>query len=211
MANPAGSKIPKGYAAGSLQQFNPDQMELFKRLFSSVSPDSQLAGLSRGDDAAFAPQEERAMRDFQEFSGQLGSRYSQLAPGAMSSQRGSGFKNAASQGAQDFASKLSQQRQELQRQALGDLMGISHMLLGHSPSQNFLVEKQQKTPGWHNLLAGGLPIAGGIIGGLIPGAGPMGAAAGSAIGSSFASGITGRQSGQTDWSSIMGLPRTWGS
>lgn len=150
LSSAAGSKIPEGYSAGSLQQYNPDQMALFKRLFSMISPDSQLAKLAGGDESSFAPMEQRAARDFQQFSGQLGSRFSGANQGAglgysgqMSARRSGAFQNMATQGAQDFASQLSQQRQSLQRQAMMDLMGISNTLLGERPQEQFLVPKQK--------------------------------------------------------------------
>ena len=83
---PAGNSIPKGYKAGQLQQFTPDQLNLFQQLFSHVSPGSQLSQLAGGSEEAFAPQEQLAQRGFQEFQGQLGSRFSAGGggPGAMS-------------------------------------------------------------------------------------------------------------------------------
>jgi hypothetical protein len=152
----AGGKIPKGYSAGSLQQFTPEQMNLFKNLFSYTGPQSQLSKLAAGDETAFAPIEQQATRDFQNFQGQTASRFSQLAPGALSATRGSGFKNLQTQGAQDFASQLASQRQGLQRQALMDLLGISESLLGQRPYENFLVKKPQKESIWKQLLLGGV-------------------------------------------------------
>lgn len=189
----AGSKIPKGFAAGSLQQFTPEQMNLFQSLFSQVSPGSRLSNLAQGDESAFAPYEQQAQRDFQNFSGQLGSRFSEYAPGAMSARKGSGFQNLATQGAQDFASQLALQRQGLQRQALMDLMGISESLLGQRPYQNFLIEKKPKQSWWSKLLGIGAAPAGAITGGLVGGF--PGALLGGQLGSSFASGFQ-----PTDWS-----------
>jgi hypothetical protein len=42
----AGDKIPSGYKAGALQQFTPDQLNLFKSLFSHAAPDSYLSRLA---------------------------------------------------------------------------------------------------------------------------------------------------------------------
>ena len=161
---PSGSNIPKGYAAGSIQQFSPEQMGLFKSLFSQVSPGSKLAGLAGGDEAAFAPMEQQAMRDFQSFSGQNASRFSGLGMGA---RRGSGFQNAQTQGTQDFALQLANQRQGLQRQALQDLMGMSGMLLGQHPQENFLVKKD--LPFWQQMGLGAVGGAGNALGSLVGG------------------------------------------
>lgn len=150
-SNLRGNVVPKGYKQGQLQQFTPEQMDLFQNLFSQVSPGSYLSRLAGGDESAFAPQEALAQKDYQGALGQLGSRFSQLAPGAMSAQKGSGFKNTANQAAQDFALNLSSRRQDMQRQALMDLHGISNSLLGQRPYEQFLTEKKQ--PFWKELLS----------------------------------------------------------
>ena len=72
----AGNKIPRGYSSGRLQQFTPEQQQLFQDQFSYVSPGSQLAQMAQGNDAGFAPYEDYANRQFQEFSGQNASRFS---------------------------------------------------------------------------------------------------------------------------------------
>ena len=153
----AGNKLPKGFAAGQLQQYTPDQMNLFKSLFSHVSPGSQLSQLASGDESGFAPLEQRAMRDFQTFQGGLASRFSGMGLGG---RHGSGFQNMATQGAQDFASQLAEQRQGLQRQALMDLMGISSSLLGQRPYDQFIYQKQKKPSFWESLLGQVSPYAG---------------------------------------------------
>lgn len=184
----AGSKIPRGYSAGRLQQMPNEGMDLLQSLYPYVSPGSELSRRAQGDESAFAPIEERANRDFQEFQGQMGSRFSEAAPGAMSSRGGSGFKNAANQASIDFASQLTQQRQGLQRQALGDLMGISNMLLGQHPYQNFLVQKKQKQPSfWSRLFGAAAPAVGAGIGGAFGGV--QGAQMGASLGGAFSQGF----------------------
>lgn len=184
---PAGNKVPKGYSAGRLQQFTPDMMNLFQSLFPHVAPGSQLSNLAQGDESSFGPMEQRATRDFQEFQGQLGSRFSELAPGAMSSRKSGAFNRLATQGAQDFASQLAEKRQGLQRQALMDLMGISTTLLGQQPYQNFLIQKQQKPSFWGKLFGTVAPVAGATIGGTF--GGPAGAHLGASLGGSFGQGF----------------------
>lgn len=183
----AGNKIPRGYSAGRLQQFTPEQNTLFQNLFSNVSPGSQLSQQAQGLDQGFAPQEEYAKRQFQEFSGDLGSRFSGLGMGA---RRGSGFQNQASQGAQDFAMKLAMQRQGLQRQAFQDLMGLSEGLLNQRPNEQFLIRKPPKPPSFGRQLFGALmPVAGAAIGGLIPGGGLAGAGLGAKLGGMVSQGF----------------------
>jgi hypothetical protein len=150
----AGNKIPRGYSAGRLQQFTPEQQQLFQNQFDYVSPGSQLAQQAQGLDSGFAPHEDYAKRQFQEFSGQNASRFSGMGMGA---RKGSGFQNLQTQGAQDFASQLAMQRQGLQRQALMDLMGISGQILGQRPQENFLAKKE--LPFWQQL---GLGAVGGL-------------------------------------------------
>src|SRR5258706_1334013 len=181
---PAGSSIPKGYKVGQIQQFTPEQMDLFKRSFSQVAPDSQLSKLASGDEGAFKPFEDRAKRDFQEFSGQNASRFSQLAPGAMSARRGSGFQNAQTQGTVDFASNLAEKRYGLQRQAMMDMNKMIQDLLGQNPYQNFLVVKQQKNKGYGGLIGAGIGGLGGLFAGG-PGGAITGAQLGYNVGSSF--------------------------
>jgi len=180
----AGNNIPKGYSAGSLQQFTPEQMNLFRQSFGFTGPGSQLYQQAMGSDQGFAPYENYANRQFQEQTGQLAHRFSGMGLGA---RHGSGFQNQATQGAQDFASTLALQRQGLQRQALMDLMGISESLLGQRPQENFLVKKQQKPSFWGQLIGAGAPIAGAAIGGAF--GGPAGAALGGSLGGSLASGF----------------------
>jgi hypothetical protein len=161
----AGS-IPKGYAAGNIQQYNPQQMGLHNQQFGFLGPESQLYQQAQGNDAGFAQNEDYANRQFQEFSGQNASRFSGQGMGA---RRGSGFQNQQTQGAQDFASSLARQRQGLQRQALNDLMGMSSTILGQRPEEQFLVKKDM--PFWQQL---GLGAVGGLT---------------SAAGSAFGGGI----------------------
>ena len=180
----AGSKIPRGYSTGRLQQYTPEQMDLFKSLFTQVSPGSLLAEQAAGSEKGFAPYEDYARRQFQEATGELGSRFSGLGMGA---RRGSGFQNLATQGAQDFASQLAMQRQELQRQALMDLMGISSSLLSQRPYEQFLIKKQPKQSFWNKLFGGAAPVTGAGIGGIF--GGPIGASLGAQLGSGLASGF----------------------
>lgn len=185
MSTMSGNKIPRGYSTGRLQQYDSDQMQVYKNQFAHVAPGSQLAQQAAGSDEGFAPFEDYANRQFQEFSGQNASRFSGLGMGA---RKGSGFQNSQTQGAQDFASQLAMQRQGLQRQALMDLMGLSESLLGQRPSEQFLIKKPPKQQGfWGKLFGASAPIAGGAIGGAF--GGPAGASLGAQLGGNLASGF----------------------
>jgi len=174
----SGNKIPKGYKQGQLQQYTPEQMQLYGQQFAHVSPESYTGRLAAGDEDIFNQIEAPAFRQFNQLQGQLGSRFSGM--GSRGSRRSSGFQNTAGQLGSDFAQDLASRRQELQRQAINDLMGFSDQLLGQRPYQQFLVEKppEQKKAGWGGALSGGLKgastgaalgpygaLAGGLIGG----------------------------------------------
>lgn len=154
-----GDLIPKGYRAAQMQQFSPEQMQLFQQLFSHVGPDSLLSGLAGGDESQFEEMEAPAHRQFQGQLGQLASRFSGMGTGGRHS---SGFQNTATSAASNFTQDLMSNRQNLQRQALKDLMGLSSELLGQRPQERFLAKKQQKPDFWGNIvgkLAGEIPGA----------------------------------------------------
>lgn len=155
-------KIPSGYKKGSLQQFTPEQMQLFQQMFSHVGPDSFLSKLAGGDEGTFGQIEAPALKQFNQLQGQLGSRFSGMGTGARNS---SGFQNTMNSATQDFAGQLQSQRQSLQQQALGDLMGFSNQLLGQEPQKNFLIKKEQKQPFWKQLLGMASPLGGDIASG----------------------------------------------
>jgi hypothetical protein len=147
--NMTGNQIPKGYKAGQMQQFTPEQMQLFQQMFGNLGPDSFLSRLAGGDQSMFEQMEAPALRQFGELQGQLGSRFSGMGTGA---RRSSGFQNTTNQAASDFAQQLQSNRLGLQRQAIGDLMGMSNQLLNQRPYEQFLMKKQK--PWWQELLLG---------------------------------------------------------
>lgn len=179
-------KIPKGYQKGQLAQFTPEQMQLFKSMFSQLGPDSFLSQLAGGEEGAFDQLEAPALRQFGELQGGIASRFSGMGTGA---RRSSGFQNTMNSAAGDFAQQLQSQRMGLQRNALQDLMGMSNQLLQQRPYENFLIKKQQKPSTWESLVGGALPVAGATIGGIFGGI--PGATLGSTVGSSAARGFFG--------------------
>ncbi len=151
-------KIPKGYSKGSLQQFTPEQMQLFQQMFGQVGPESYLSKLAGGDQETFNQMEAPALRQFSGLQGNLASRFSGM--GGLGARKSSGFQNTINSAASNFAQELQSNRQNLQRQALSDLMGFSNQLLGQKPYENFMVKKQPNQ--WGQIvgkLAGGLPGA----------------------------------------------------
>lgn len=204
MASPVGEKIPSGYKKGSIQQFDPRQMQLYESLFQHAGPDSFLSRLAGGDERAFSETEAPAYRAFNQQIGQLSSRFSGMGMGARKS---SGFQNTATQAASDFSQDLASRRQALQFQALQELRGMSSELLGQRPYQHFLIEKQQRPSFGQQLLSGVAPLAGAAIGGFA--GGPAGAAMGAQLGSAFGSGISGGQPAQMNFQGISDLPTSW--
>jgi hypothetical protein len=136
-------KIPSGMKKATLNNFTPEQMELFQSLFQNVSPDSFLGKLAGGDQSMFEEMEAPAMRQFNQLQGEMGSRFSGMGMGA---RRGSGFQNAGSQATSDFAQDLQSKRLGLRNQAIKDLMGMSGELLNQKPQENALVSKAK--PWW---------------------------------------------------------------
>lgn len=141
-----------GYQQVTAQSFTPEQMQLFQRMFSQVSPDSQLSKLAGGDQSQFDQLEAPALKQFSALQGNLASRFSGMGSGA---RRSSGFQNASNQAAQDFAGQLQSQRMGLQRQAMQDLMGFSSNLLQQRPYEEYILPQQK--PFWQELLLGLAP------------------------------------------------------
>lgn len=173
-------RIPSGYRKFSLNQYTPEQTDLYSQLFPHLGKDSYLSKLASGDQSAFADIEAPALRQFNELQGGLASRFSGMGLGGRNS---SGFRNTSSAAAQDFASQLQSQRQGLQRQALQDLMGYSESLLNQRPyDQGFAKKRQKQSSGWGSLAGAGIGAAGGFFAG-----GPLGALTGAQIGSEVGS------------------------
>lgn len=169
-----GEIIPSGYRLGKLKNFDKNQMQLYKQMLGYVSPDSYLARLSGGDESLFEEMEAPALRQFNALQGNLASRFSGMGMGARNS---SGFQNMSNQYASDFAQDLASRRQDLQRQAILDLQGLSRELLSQRPFEKNLIKKQypQQQPDQSGDLLGGIlsglaGAAGGFMGGGVPGA-----------------------------------------
>ena len=140
-----------GYKQVTSQNFTPEQMDLFKKMFSQLGGDSFTSQLARGDQSAFGQLEAPALQQFNALQGGLASRFSGMGIGA---RRSSGFQNAANTAAQDFAAQLQAQRLGLQRQAMQDLWGMSNQLLSQRPYETSFVAQQQKPSFWNSLASG---------------------------------------------------------
>lgn len=182
----SGDKLPSGYGAGQLQQYTPEQMQLFGQQFSHLGPDSALSKLASGDQSQFAQMEEPALRQFNSLQGNLASRFSGQGMGGRHS---SGFQNASNAAASDFAQNLQSQRMNYQQQAIRDLMGMSNTLLGQRPYERFRIQNQEDQGFDWGGLAGG--VLGGVGGFFATGGNPMGAMSGIGIGQSLGSNLSG--------------------
>lgn len=132
-------KSKGGLTPFSMQQFSPEQMQLFGSLFGHLQPGGFLSKLAGGDQSTFDQLEAPAMRQFSGLQGNIASRFSGMGSGARHS---SGFQNTMNQASSDFAQDLQSQRMGLQRQALQDLMGMSNTLLQQRPYDQFAAEKK---------------------------------------------------------------------
>lgn len=206
LRGPAGTPAQKmaGYKVGQLQNFTPEQMDLFKSMFSNVSPNSYTSKLAQGDQSIFNQIEAPALKQFQDLLGQTSTRFSNMGMGA---RQGSGFQNAIANQTSGFAQDLASRRQALQRQALMDLSGMSKDLLSQHPYKQFLIEPTKKKSFLQKLLGGGLGLLGGGAGALL--GGPFGLAIGSQLGNLAGSAFNDQPYQTGDLSGIYGLPRSW--
>lgn len=161
-------KSQSGYKPTQLQQFSPEQLQLFQQMFGHVGQDSFLSKLAGGDQSTFQQMEAPALRQFQGLQGNIASRFSGMGSGARNS---SGFQNTMNQASSDFAQDLQSNRMNLQRQAIQDLMGMSNSLLAQKPYENSLIKKD---PSFLNQLLMGTLSSAGNIGGSMAGSWAMG-------------------------------------
>mgnify|MGYP001615467640 CR=1 FL=1 len=145
-----GDVIPKGHRAGQLQQFTPEQLEMFQNLFSQLGPDSDIFKMASGDQSFFDEMEKPALRDFGALQGNMASRFSNAGMGA---RRSSGFQNTMNQEGSDFAQRLASNRQKLSRDALKDLFSMSDLLMNERPFERIVSGKEQKEPGFFKTFA----------------------------------------------------------
>lgn len=182
-------KIPKGYSKASINNYTPEQEQVFQNSASQLGSGSYLSRLAGGDQSLYDEMEAPALRQFQGIQGQLASRFSGMGMGG---RRSSGFQNTQNQASSDFVQDLQSKRMDLRNQAIRDLMGMSDQFLNQRPQETSLYQKQQD-PGfnWGGALGG---LAGGV-GGFFLG-GPAGAASGASMGYNAGSGFSGYGSNQ---------------
>ncbi len=176
----SGDKVPKGYKLGQVQQYTPEQMELYNQQFGQVGPDSYLSRLAGGDESLYAEQEAPALRQFNELQGNTASRFSGAGMGA---RRSSGFQNQSTAAASNFAQELQSKRQDLQRQALNDLMGYSNQILAQRPYDRQIYQKEEKPSYWSQIAGEGAKQIPGAVASYYSGKGTGGTSTPSSSGS----------------------------
>jgi hypothetical protein len=132
----------------SVQNFSPEQTQLFRELFGQLGPESFMGRLSRGDQGTFEEMERPAFRQFSGLQGNLASRFSGMGTGG--ARRSSGFQNTMNSATSQFAQDLQGNRMNLQRQAWKDLQEMSQSLLQQRPFSYL----QKQKPFWQEMLAG---------------------------------------------------------
>jgi hypothetical protein len=132
-------KSKGGLTPFSMQQFTPEQMDLFGGMFGYLQPGGFLDKLIKGDEGLFQELEAPALKQFAGVQGNMASRFSGMGSGARNS---SGFQNTMNQASSDFAQELQSQRLGLRNQALRDLMGMGNSLLQQRPYDQFVSEKK---------------------------------------------------------------------
>jgi hypothetical protein len=139
-----------GYHIGQEQKYGPEAMQLYQQLFGLVGPESYLARLAGGDESMFEEMEAPAFRQFNALQGNIASRFSGQGggKGPLGSQKSSGFQNTMNQASSQFAQDLASRRNDLKRQAILDLMGISSNLLEKRPYETIFAPKSPKKPGF---------------------------------------------------------------
>lgn len=183
------SKI-SGYDVAQLPTMSPTQIQLFERILGSARPGvessiSDISGLARGDEQAFAPMEKYARKQFQGTLGDIASRFSGLGLGG---RHGSAFENAVEGAGSDLAERLALHRMGYQRQAQQELLNLAQALLGAKTHETFL--QPEKKSFWQQLFGAGAPILGAAAGaGLGALGGPGGALAGAQLGGRLGSSI----------------------
>lgn len=157
-----------GYNVRNVQQFNPQMMQIFEKLMSSLQSGGGLEGgvdflsrLAGGEEGAFKEAEAPAYSSFDKMLGQIGSRYSQL--GARDS---SSFQQAISGGAAQLSENLGAKRLDIRSSAIDRLLGLSNDILNKKPTETVLDPK----PDFMKLIGQILPVllqlfAGGGAGG----------------------------------------------
>lgn len=137
-SNPRKEKVPKGYSKGAINNYTPEQEQIFQQSAQQLGPGSYLSRLAGGDQSLYEEMEAPAHRQFNELQGGIASRFSGQGTGG---RKNSGFQNTQNQAASNFAQDLQSKRMELRNTAIKDLMGMSDQFLNQRAQEKTLTEK----------------------------------------------------------------------
>lgn len=125
----SGFVLPKGYSASVIPKYNDQQQDFLKNLLSKLGASSmgaadQLGSMASGQGGAFDNMENQAMNFFNnKLAPSINQQYAHQ--GMLGS---SAFQGALSQAGQGVTEDMYNQRQNLQQQAIRDLLGLSERL-----------------------------------------------------------------------------------
>lgn len=174
MSTPTISKVGNtGYNQVQSPKLSPEQQQLFSQVMgigqngikNTVDQLSQRA--SGGNEQYWQQQEAPAMRQFNELQGNLASRFSGMGSGA---RRSSGFQNTLNTGASELAEKLQSNRQNLQSDAMKQLLSLYSNLMGTETFDTSFVPGKSKGKSFLEELLPSLLQGFGSIGGTVGGA-----------------------------------------
>ena len=146
--------LPKGYSPVSIPRYNPQQNKILQNLLGKLgmyggqSVDT-LGQMAAGSNEYFTGRENQAMDFFNNrLLPQIKQQYANQ--GMLGS---SAFGGTMAQAGADLSSGLYNQRQDLQRQAIQDLLGLTQSL-STTPTQEygFLAKPEKKKFDWGSLL-----------------------------------------------------------
>lgn len=141
----SGFVVPKGYSPSIVPKYTPEQNNFISSLLQqmqggSASALQHLSAMAAGSPETFAGQEAQAMNFFKnKLAPNIRQQYAHQ--GMLGS---SAFQGALSQAGSDLSQSLYNQRQDLQAQAIRDLLGLSTQLGTHQTYDFGLAQKPQK-------------------------------------------------------------------
>ena len=130
---------PSGYRAYQQQQYEPEQMDIWRQMKEDIGPDSYYGRLARGDESAFDELEAPAFNTYNALQGNLANQYA--SQGGIKS---TGFANRSTDMASQFAQELRANRMNIQNNAIKMLHEMRHSFLQERPFQRGLAAKEQR-------------------------------------------------------------------
>lgn len=157
---------PQGYQMTQTPNFSPEVMKLYNNLLSSLGTGPQqglgyLTKLASGDEDIFKQIEAPAYQALQQGMAQTAGRFS-----GVGGQDSSAFANALAGQQGQMSQNLAANRQQLQQQAIQQLLGYSQNLMNQKPYDYQLQEEGDMD--WENLVKTFGPLIFSLISGKPP-------------------------------------------